>query len=134
MAGLALRGWRLTYGTDPTKTRWQEEAEGGEFDPLLLHRRDISRARARHVAWEGPTFNAGFAPAMRITRIDDEPFSRAALLKAVPQTPHTLVVLTIGVGTALKRLLIEYRGGARHPRLSRVSGTQDRRSPLLASR
>lgn len=133
--GLTRHGWRLIYTDTPTAAFRASEEEAGVADltySLGLTVRDNGMVRT--VAWNGPSFEAGMRPGIRILTVNAAPFGRAALLDAVRGSARRAVVLTIDQDGQKSDVTLKYAGPLRYPRLERIAGRPDTLAKLLAPR
>src|SRR6201999_292303 len=79
------------------------------------------------VLWQGPAFNAGLAPGMKVVAIDGEQFSGDGLKDAIPAA-HAAganarpIELLVKSQNSYRTLKVDYREGLRYPHLERVDG------------
>lgn len=133
--GLTRHGWRLIYTDTPTAAFRASEEEAGVADltySLGLTVRDNGVVRT--VAWNGPSFEAGMRPGIRILTVNAAPFGRAALLDAVRGSASRAIVLTIDQDGQISDVTLRYAGPLRYPRLERIAGRPDTLAKLLAPR
>jgi len=119
----------------PTAAFRASEDEGGVVDltySIGLTARDDGTIRA--VAWDGPSYQAGLRPGVRIKAVNAVPFGRDAILKAVRDSASHPVVLTIEQDGQQSTVPIRYAGTLRYPRLQRITERPDTLSTLLAPR
>jgi predicted metalloprotease with PDZ domain len=133
IAGLARAGWRLVYKPEPTESFRQAEDGGGITDlSYSIGMQVRANGSIRAVAWNGPAFQAGLAPGVRISAVNGTSFSAAALKSAVASSLS--LSLEIENRGAKRTVTIPYKGGLLYPRLERIEDTPDRLTPLLAPR
>lgn len=133
--GLRSLGWALAYVDAPTEAYVQDETDAGEINLRYSIGLAVSdKGVARAVVWDGAAFKAGMAPGVRILQVNQAPFSKDNLLKAVADSRHHSVALLVDRAGKQVRMSLDYRDGLRYPVLRRVAGTPDRLTPLLAPR
>ncbi len=133
IAGLARAGWRLVYKPEPTESFRQAEDAAGVTDlSYSIGLQVRANGSIRAVTWNGPAFQAGLAPGVRIGTVNGANFSTAALKSAVASS----LSLSLEVeNRGIKRTVtIPYKGGLLYPRLERIEDAPDRLTPLLAPR
>ncbi len=134
-SGLTRHGWRLIFTDAPSAAFLANEEEAGVVDltySIGLTARADGTVRA--VAWEGPAYEAGLRPGIRIIAVDAAPYGRNALLDAVRQSANHPLVLTIEEDGRRSEVPIRYTGTLRYPRLERISERPDTLARLLAAR
>ncbi|WP_413626733.1 M61 family peptidase [Luteibacter sp. Lutesp34] len=133
--GLIAHGWRLVFTDVPTAAFRASEDEAGVVD--LTYSIGLT-ARAdggiRAVAWDGPSYQAGLRPGVRIVAVNGASYARDALLKAVRESANHPVVLTIEQDGQRSMASLRYAGTLRYPRLERIKERSDTLSTLLAPR
>jgi predicted metalloprotease with PDZ domain len=80
------------------------------------------------VLWQGPAFNAGLAPGMRLIAVNGDKYSAEVLREAVAaarddKKPIDFLVQNQDVYLTIK---VDYQGGPRYPHLERIEPTPDR--------
>lgn len=134
LAGLAQVGWRLVYSPTPTEAFKQREAEEG-----ALNLEDSIGLEVDERGWivsvlrEGPAFQAGLSPGMRVTKVGSLSFSLMALREAV-QASKTQPLILLAIEDRGRVAGIRYGGGLQYPHLERIPGTADRLTELLKAR
>ena len=77
------------------------------------------------VLYEGPSYNAGLGPGMKITQVGAQPFTLAALNDAVAASTASPVQLTVVNGSETGTYSVDYHGGAKYPHLQKVQNHAD---------
>lgn len=135
MRGLARSGWRLTYNTIPTETFLQDEAEAGVINlDATLGLQLRQNGTVRSVIWNGPAFEAGFAPGVQVVAINGRAFTRQLILDAISASSSAPIHLEVRNGTHKREATLPYAGPLRYPHLERIDGTPDRLTPLMTPR
>jgi predicted metalloprotease with PDZ domain len=143
LSGIESSGWRLVYTDQPSAYQDALENVGeGELSSkgvnamfsvgLFLS----NQGTVEDVLWNGPAFEAGLAPGMKLVSIDGQPYSTAVLRSVIALaqksgTPLQMEASGDGV-TAL--YTVDYKGGLKFPHLVRVPGTADDLQQMLAAR
>jgi predicted metalloprotease with PDZ domain len=133
--GLALDGWRLTFTNAPTETFRQDEMDAGVSNLSYSIGLAVTKSGdVRSVAWQGPAFDAGLAPGVRIQSVNGEPFAPAALEAAIRASASVPIKLGFEADGRSVSASIPYRGPLRYPRLERIAGRKDALAALLQPR
>ena len=77
------------------------------------------------VLYQGPSFNAGLGPGMKITQVGGKPFSPALLKDTVAASATSPVQLTIEGPHETETHMINYTGGLKYPHLQKVQNHPD---------
>ena len=134
-SGLARHGWRLIFTDVPTATFRANEEEAGVVDltySIGLTARADGTIRA--VAWDGPSYQAGLRPGVRIIAVNGAPYGRDAILNAVRDSANHPVLLTVEEDGQRSEVRIRYAGTLRYPQLERIRERTDTLARLLAAR
>lgn len=146
LEGIARGGWKLVYTETPNDSARADEAEERYADfrwsiGLMVGTPGGTPAPGddglvSFVRWGGPAYEAGIVPGTRIVAVNGMAYKRERLQQALAahkggQAPLQLLLRD---GERFRTVTIDWRGGARHPRLERVEGTEDRLGALLARR
>jgi predicted metalloprotease with PDZ domain len=133
--GLARHGWRLIFTDIPTATFRANEEEAAVVDltySIGLTARADGTIRA--VAWDGPSYQAGLRPGVRITAVNGAPYGSDAILNAVRDSANHPVLLTVEEDGQRSEVRIRYAGTLRYPQLERIKERTDTLARLLAAR
>jgi len=134
-SGLARHGWRLIFSDVPTTAFRANEEEAGVVDltySIGLTARADGTVRA--VAWDGPSYQAGLRPGVRITAVNAAPYGRDTLLDAVRDSANHPVMLTIERDGHRSEVRVRYAGTLRYPQLERIKERPDTLARLVAAR
>ncbi len=133
--GLTRGGWKLVYSDKENTLLSAHEASRKRLDLTdslgLLIDNGEDAGYVLDVLWQGPAFNAGLAPGMKVVAINGDQFSADALKDAITAAhaaganarPIELLVKNQSVYRTVK---VDYRDGLRYPHLERIDGTPDR--------
>ena len=126
LAGLALGGYRLTYGDTPTAFFKDNEKRGKELNLTFSLGGTIGKAKLTTVIWDGPLFNAGLPVGTEIIAVNGITYSDDAIKAAITaakggRDPIRLIVKN---GDRVREVPIPWSGGLRYPKLERT-GTGD---------
>lgn len=134
LAGLAHAGWRLVYADVPSESFRQDEADTGVSNLDYSIGLQVRKTGAvRSVAWDSPAFRAGMAPGLRITAVNGQAFTPAALEAGVKAAGSAPLVLTVDADGRSRTMAVSYAGTLRYPRLERIPGSPDWLAILLAT-
>jgi predicted metalloprotease with PDZ domain len=138
--GLARGGWQLSYSEQPSAFYRALEARDHSVDLMASigvslddGKGDGEAGVIGDVLWNGPAFNAGLAPGMRIVAVNDLEFSAERLRTAISDAkttgkPIRLLGKNLDTYTTYS---VDYRGGLRYPHLTRAGGS-DRLGEIIA--
>ncbi len=141
LVGIDASGWRLAYSDQPSGYQQAHEEVGeGELSRqginamftlgLFLDR----QGTVEDVLWNGPAFQAGLAPGMKLVAIDGHPYTTGLLRSEIAQAQKSkkpLQITATGDGVTAP-YTIDYEGGLKYPHLVRVPGTVDYLRQILA--
>jgi len=141
LSGIEAAGWRLEYTGQPSRYQNALENVGeGELSSagvnalfsvgLFLDR----QGKVEDVLWNGPAFQAGLAPGMKLLSIDGHPYSPEALRNAIVQAQKSGNPLqsTAESDGVTETYTIHYTGGLKYPHLVRTPGSTDLLQEILA--
>lgn len=132
--GLTRAGWRLSYSPSPSETFLQHELElGGSNLNYSLGMVVSSKGVVRSVVWDSPAFAAGLVPGAKLTHVNGTAFTSSVLLNAVRIGGAKDLYLAFTVDGIKSEASLKYEGGLRYPQLTRIKGSADRITELLAS-
>ncbi|MGH7194651.1 MAG: M61 family metallopeptidase, partial [Candidatus Saccharimonadales bacterium] len=141
LSGIEASGWRLVYTDRPS--RYQEALEN--VGPGELSRTGVNamfsvglfldrEGNIEDVLWNGPAYESGLTPGMKIVAIDGRPYSTEVLRSEIAQAQKTTKPLQITAsGDGVTGFYpVHYDGGLKYPHLVRVPGTTDYLRHILA--
>ena len=135
MGGIERSGWKLTYGDEPTEY-WKTREQANKY-------MDVSHSIGLFLSAEGvvndvlpasPAAKTGLIPGMRLIAVNGRKWSGDGLhqaLKGSKASTEPLEFITEN-GSFVKVFKVDYHGGERYPRLTRIEGTPDRLTEILA--
>lgn len=137
LEGIRLAGWRLGYGAEPTA--WIKTWNG------LFKQNDLSSSLGMVLRPDGsvsdvipgrPADKAGISPGMKLLAVNGRRWSEPRLLDALKETKTTgKVELLLENGDLFRTFTLTYNGGARYPRLQRMTGdAPDRLTDLFMAK
>src|SRR6185437_10107335 len=141
LSGIEASGWRLVYTDEPNRYQsvlenvgqGELEAEGVDemFSVGLLL---FDKEKVADVLWNGPAFEAGLAPGMRLISVDGQLYSphvlRAEIIHA-QKSGEPLRIQAENDGT-VELYTVHYDGGLKYPHLVRTAGKTDYLEQILA--
>ncbi|MBI3715009.1 MAG: M61 family metallopeptidase [Betaproteobacteria bacterium] len=144
LEGLARGGWKLVYTDTPTEVFKAAQKENKRVD-LMYSLGIIAGAETFHgvdkgevidVLWNGPAFEAGLAPSMKIVAVDGEAFDADLLTAAVAraQKDKKPIELLVQNQDYYSTLRVQYGEGLKYPRLVRLDGSADRITPIVTAK
>jgi predicted metalloprotease with PDZ domain len=141
LSGLEASGWRLVYTDQPSVYQQALENVGpGELSSsgvnamfsvgLFLDR----EGKIEDVRWNGPAFQAGLAPGMRLLAINGQAYTTRLLRSQIAAAQHGQAPLQFkATSDGVTRVYtVHYTGGLKYPHLERVPGTTDSLRQILA--
>jgi predicted metalloprotease with PDZ domain len=131
LEGITRGGWKLIYTDQPNdllKAREKSLKYVDLTDSIGVQIDDDDRVgELTDVLWQGPAFNAGLAPGMKIIAVNGDKYSPDVLRDAIAaakgnQKPIELLLQSQDVFVTLK---VDYHGGLKYPHLERIEGSPD---------
>jgi predicted metalloprotease with PDZ domain len=129
--GITRAGWKLSYSDQPNemlKAREKSRKYTDLTDSIgVLIDEDDRAGMLMDVLWQGPAFNSGLAPGMKLIAVNGDKYSSDVLRDAITaakdnQKPIELLLQSQDVFLTIK---VDYRGGLKYPHLERIQGTPD---------
>jgi predicted metalloprotease with PDZ domain len=135
--GITQGGYKLTYSDTPPAWLKKSTPRNGAADFATSIGFTVQAGgEVGNVWWDSPAFKAGMTPGMHITAVNGKAFSldvlRDALRDAEKDTAP--IALIVGRDKEFQTVHVDYHGGLRYPKLSRVEGTPDRLDEILAAK
>ena len=141
LSGIEASGWRLVYTDKPSRYQnalenvGEGELEGKGVDEMFSVGLFLDSAgKVEDVLWDGPAFEAGIAPGMKLTSIDGQPYSTQALRGGIVRAQKRREPLRIQAQNdgVVELYTVHYDGGPRYPHLVRIPGKTDYLAEILA--
>jgi len=144
LEGLARGGWKLVYTDTPTEVFKANQKENKRVD--LMHSlgfiagaepfHGMDKGEVIDVLWNGPAFEAGLAPSMKIVAVDGEAFDPDLITAAVvrAQKDKKPIELLVQNQDYYSTLRVQYVEGLKYPRLARVDGSADRITSIVTAK
>jgi predicted metalloprotease with PDZ domain len=137
LEGIRRGGWKLVYSDQPNdllRAREKQRKYIDLTDSIGIQIDDDQKAgMLTEVLWQGPAFNAGVAPGMKLIAVNGDRYTMDVLRDAIAaakgnQKPIELLLQSQDVFMTLK---VDYHGGPRYPHLERIEGTPDRLEQIV---
>ena len=132
---LADSGWHLVWREQ--ESRYQSHERGWDGDSGTerpynaahsLGLRLVASGQITQVCWGSPAFDAGLARGMSVVAVGDLAYSHTRLDDALRANRDGSAPIRLWVkdGERYRSVVLDWRGGVRHPALERLPGTADR--------
>jgi len=133
--GITHGGYRLAYSDTPPE--WYKHADlPGSYAWFTTSLGFSSKPDGElgNVFWDSPAFKAGMTPDMHLEAVNGKAFSLNVLRDAIMDAEKNTspIKLLVKRGNQFQTIEIDYHGGLRYPKLSRVEGAPDRLDAILA--
>ncbi len=119
-------GWQLIYNGQPNEIQTDRNTVkrmARLIDTIGLTAMDDGTIV--EVLYQGPSYDSGLGPGMKITQVGSKPFTLAALNDAVAASTTSPVQLTVVNASETGTYSIDYHGGAKYPHLQKVQNHAD---------
>jgi predicted metalloprotease with PDZ domain len=132
LEGVTGAGWRLAYQDKPTPLFETAESTGKVLNLTPSIGLLVSDGKAADVVPDSPAAKAGLAPGVKLVAVNGRKYTADGLKAAVAatKTGGKLELLTES-GGFYRTHAVEYRGGARYPKLERAEGRPDLLAEVL---
>ncbi|HEU5181664.1 MAG TPA: M61 family peptidase [Candidatus Polarisedimenticolia bacterium] len=137
LEGLTRSGWRLIYAKEPSEVQKDYDASRKEVDLTaslgLVIRED---GTIKDMIMSKPAYKAGLGPGMKIIAVNGMRYSKDRIREAVAESSGSdhPIDLVVENGEAIKSYRVDYKDGAKYPRLERIPGKKDLLSQITESR
>jgi predicted metalloprotease with PDZ domain len=133
--GLEHEGYRLVFDGTPSEYSKQSEIDAGARDFSSAIGLTIGKGGVvKTVSWNGPAFQAGVAPGMRIGAVNKKAYDPGVLDNALKTSMPRSLELTVIVAETTFTVVVTPKGPLRYPHLQRIQTTPDRLDALLGAR
>jgi predicted metalloprotease with PDZ domain len=133
--GLEHEGYRLVFDDTPSEYSKQSEVDAGARDFSSAIGLTIGKGGVvKTVSWNGPAFQAGLAPGMRIGAVNREAYDPVVLDDALKTIMPRTLGLTVIADETTTTVVVRPKGPLRYPHLQRIQTTPDRLDALLSAR
>jgi predicted metalloprotease with PDZ domain len=116
---LKSAGFSLVFNSTESAVYAQQEQEDGGVDlSYSIGARIRQDGAVQSVSWDGPAFNAGMVPGMRVTKVDGEGFSVDLLRRRIAAASPAPIRLTVlNEGEEAGEISVDDQDGLRFPHL-----------------
>ncbi|MDE3181534.1 MAG: M61 family metallopeptidase, partial [Acidobacteriota bacterium] len=123
--GITRGGYQITYSDTPPA--WLKDSYRPDSYVSFATSLGFSvkaNGEIGNVWWDSPAFKAGMTPGMTLTAVNGEALTLDALRGAIKEAEKTKapIKLLVKRGHEFHTVAINYHGGLRYPKLSRVEG------------
>lgn len=137
LGGVERSGWKLNYGDEPTGY-WKAKEQA---DKLM----DVSHSIGLLMNVDGmindvlpasPAAKSGLIPGMKLIAVNGRKWSGEGLHQAIKDSKVSTAPLEFITenGSFVNMFKVDYHGGERYPRLTRIEGTPDRLTEILTAK
>ena len=136
LEGLKRSGWRLTYADKPSELQKAYDASRKEVDLAsslgVVLRED---GTIKDIVPGKPAYRAGIGPGMKVVAVNGRRYSKERIREAVEASREAAqgIELLVENGEYIKTYPVDYKDGAKYPRLERIPGTKDLLSQIIES-
>jgi predicted metalloprotease with PDZ domain len=136
--GLERAGWRLSWAETESEFARHNEAEGRAED--FAYSLGLYLKRDGHVdgvLWDSPAWSAGLSRAVQLVAVNGTAYKAERLAAAIAANKggQAPIALLLKEGERYRSITLDYRGGLRYPRLTRIEDRPERLdAELLAPR
>jgi predicted metalloprotease with PDZ domain len=121
-------GWKLVYNEQPNEFQQNEDTVRKRLNLNLSIGMVLEDdGTIGDVIHDGPSYQAGIAPGMKITAVEGHQFTAEGLKDAIDaaKSSSTPIQLIIANGVELHTYSIDYHGGLRYAHLERNNNAPD---------
>ena len=125
---VANSGWKLVYSEQPNEYQQNEDAVRKRLNLNLSIGMVLEDdGTIGDVVHDGPSYQAGIAPGMKITAVNGHQFTSDGLKEAIDEakSPSAALQLIIANGVDIHTYSIDYHGGMRYAHLERNNDAPD---------
>ncbi len=137
MGGIERSGWKLIYGDEPTDY-WKAKEQSNK-------NLDVSHSLGLFLSTEGtvtdvlpasPAAKSGLIPGMKLMAVNGRKWSSDGLHQALKDSKTSVAPMEFITenGSFVKVFKVDYHNGERYPRLTRLEGTPDLLTAILAAK
>ncbi|MGA9333860.1 MAG: M61 family peptidase [Rudaea sp.] len=138
--GLAAGGWKLVYVGEPTSVFKANEKVRKHQDLTYSLGMQVgtgdNAGRLNDVLWNGPAFDAGLVPGMKIVAVDGDAYNAEVLEAAIKAATGTRkpIELLVRNGETYSTVNVDYHGGPKYPQLVRIKTAPDRLDAIIRAK
>ncbi|MDD5543055.1 MAG: M61 family peptidase [Acidobacteriia bacterium] len=124
--GLEASGWKVIYNDKPTEEP-RPRITGGVIEPYSIGLTVSPAGDVIDSTWDGPAFNGGVTPGMKILGVNGRLYNPDRLKLAIKESAKSAkpIELLVGDNSDYKICTVNYHGGERYPHLERIEGTPE---------
>jgi predicted metalloprotease with PDZ domain len=138
IGGLEAHGWKLVYNDKPSDAIKAAEAFRHSADfTYSLGVMMGADGNVGDVLWDGPAFNAGLSPGMKVIAVNGQAYTPEVMTDAVKASAtdtNQPIELLVQNFNEYKTLRIDYHGGLKYPHIERDTSKPDTLSELIKAR
>jgi len=128
--GLKRAGWQLTWAETESEFARANDSEWKSDDFAYSLGLNLKRdGQVDNVLWDGPAWRAGMSRALQVLAVNGMAYKAERLAAAITANKgegKAPIALLVKEGERYRTLTLDYRGGLRYPRLTRIEGTPER--------
>jgi len=138
--GITRGGWKLVYNDQPNpmlRSREKAHKITDLIDSIGIKVDEDDRPGALiDVLWQGPAFNAGLAPGMKLIAVNGDKYSSDVLRDAITaaRAGSRPIELLLQNQDVFLTINVDYHDGLRYAHLERVKATPDRIGEIVKAR
>jgi predicted metalloprotease with PDZ domain len=134
--GVERSGWKLVFNDQPSE--FDKSAASVWKGVNLAYSLGLSvnkKGVVGYVKWDGPAFEAGLAPGLKLLAVNGVAYTAEVLKDAVTQAKGSREPIEFMVRNdeSVSVMKIDYHGGLRYPHLVREEGVADRLGGIVAA-
>lgn len=127
--GLKRAGWQLGWAETESEFARNNDSDWKNDDFAYSLGLNMKRdGQVDSVMWDGPAWRAGFSRALQVLAVNGLAYKAERLAAAVSanKSGKAPIALLVKEGERYRTITLDYRGGLRYPRLTRIEGTAER--------
>ena len=128
--GLRRAGWQLTWAETECEFARNNDSDWKSDDFAYSLGLNLKRdGQVDNVLWDGPAWRAGMSRALQVLAVNGMAYKAERLAAAITANKgegKAPIALLVKEGERYRTLTLDYRGGLRYPRLTRLEGATER--------
>ena len=139
--GLAATGWKLVYTDQRSAYEKQYDTRSEASRHLYNFAWSIGltlndKGQINDVRWNGPAFQAGVSTGATLAAVNGQVYSEAVLRDAIAAAKDSKspIQLLLKYQGGYRLVPVDYHDGLQYPHLTRIAGTPDYLSKIIAAR
>ena len=135
LGGIERAGWKLVYTDQPNAFLAAAAKRSGTTDYAASIGFGVGKdGTLTDVQWNGPAWQAGLAPGMKLIAIGDHVYSPSVLDEAITAAKggSAPIMLTVENQGHIDAVAVNDHGGLRYPHLERIPGAPDYLDAILS--